>query len=117
MEFGLVRRGGEPKTIIDSDEHIHALAEGLLKLRDAMRGGNPAGGSECMRGVYRLYVTTSCRMARPYSDYQYISLKLADIDYLSQIFNVVQQQLDDDVVAMPYVWSYVTTALTSLTYV
>ena len=56
-------------------------------------------------------------MARQYSDSQYITLTLTDIDYLARMFSVVQQQLRYYTVAMPDVLSYVTTALTSVTYV
>jgi hypothetical protein len=117
VEFGAVRRGGGLKTIILSDEQVNAMAECLPLLRDAMCGGNPVGGSGCKSGVFRLDVTRSHRMARLYVDSQYISLTLLDIDYLSRMYNVVQQQLGDYIVAMPDVLPYVMSALTSVTYV
>jgi hypothetical protein len=55
-------------------------------------------------------------MSRHYVDSQYISLTLPDTDYLSRMFNVVQQ-LCDYIVAMQDVLLYISTALTSVTYV
>jgi len=107
---------GGPKTFILSDENVDALAECQPMLHDAMCGGKPAGGSWCKSCAFRLKETRSRRMARIYSDSQYISLTLPDNEYLSRKFNVVQEQLRDYVVAMADV-SYVTTALTSVTYV
>jgi hypothetical protein len=43
VEFWGVRKGGGSKAIILNDEHVYVLAEGLAKLRDAMRGGEPVG--------------------------------------------------------------------------
>jgi hypothetical protein len=34
VEFGVLRRGGGPKTLILSDEQVDALAETLLTLRE-----------------------------------------------------------------------------------
>jgi hypothetical protein len=116
VEFGVVRRGGGTKTIILNDKHVYVLAESLAKLLDAVcSGGDHVIGSECKNGTFRLNVTRGCRTTRLYSDSQYISLTLPDIDYLSRMFNVVQQQLQYYIVAMPDL--YVTTALTSVTYV
>ena len=71
----------------------------------------------CKSCAFRLIVTISRRMSRLYSDTHYTSLNLQDIDYLSRMFNVVQEQLRDYIVAMPDVLPYVTTVLTSVTYV
>ena len=118
VEFGVVRRGGGPKTIILRDEQIDAMRDGLPKLSEAMcSGGEPACGNECKSGAFRFNVTRSRRMARLYVDSQHISLTLPDIDYLSRMFNVVQQQLRDYIVGLQDVLPYVSTALNSVTYV
>jgi len=117
MVFVFVRRGGGPKAIILSDEHFDALAEGLPKLRRAMCCGKHDCGSEFKSGFFRLNVTRSRRMARLYSDTQYISLTLQGIECLSRMFNVVQEQLRDYIVPILDVLSYVTTILNSVTYV
>jgi hypothetical protein len=62
-------------------------------------------------------VTRSRRTARLYVDSQFISLTLQDIEYLSRIFNIVQQQLRDYIVALQDVLPFVTNTLTSVTYV
>jgi len=61
-------------------------------------------------------VTRSRRTARLYVESQFISITLQDIDYLSRMFRVVQQQLRDYIVAQD-VLPYVTATLTSVTYV
>jgi len=71
----------------------------------------------CESGVFRLDVTRSVRTARLYVDAQYISLTLQDIEYLSRMFNIVQQQLRDYIVALQDVLPFVTNTLTSVTYV
>jgi hypothetical protein len=47
---------------------------------------------------------------------KYINLKLAELQHLSRMFHVVQNQLDAYTNAMPDVLSYVTAALSSSTY-
>ena len=65
VEFGVVRRGGGPKTIIISDEQVDAMAERLPMLRDAMCCGETSvGGSGCESGAFRLNMTRSRRTAR-----------------------------------------------------
>jgi len=105
-----------PKVIIVNDKHVYAMVLGLNKLRDAMRNGERVGGSKFKSDALRPNVTRSCRIARLYFDSQQITLTLSDLDYLARIFNVVQQQLRDYIVALPYVLSYVTMALISVTY-
>jgi len=109
VEFGGVRRGGWSKAIILNDEDVYAFVEGLAKMRDAVCSGEPIDGFKSF--AFRLNVTRSRRIPRIYLDSQYISLTLPDIEYLARIFNVVQQELRDYIVAMPNLLSYVTTAL------
>jgi len=39
------------------------------------------------------------------------------MDYLARLFHVIQQQLRDYILALPDVLSYVTTSLTSVSYI
>jgi hypothetical protein len=65
VEFGVVRRGGGPKTIIISDEEVDAMAERLPMLRDAMCSGETSvGGSGCESGAFTLNMTRSRLTAR-----------------------------------------------------
>jgi len=106
------------QTVILSDEHFNALAEGLPKLRDVMcSGGEPPGGSERKSGAFRLNVARSRRMERSYSESQYISMILQDIDHLSRMFHMVQQKLRDYILTIPDVFPYLSTVLTTVTYV
>jgi len=95
---------------------VDALAETLPTLREDMCSGE-AGGCRCERCVFRLDVTRSRRTARLYVDSQFISLTLQDIEYLSRMFNIVQQQLSDYIVALQDLLPFFTNTLTSVTYV
>jgi len=96
---------GGPKLLILSDEHVDVLAETMPTLRgDICSGG--AGGWSCESGGFLLDVTRSRRTARLYVDSQFISLTLQDIEYLSRMFNIVQQQLRDYIVALQDVFSH-----------
>jgi hypothetical protein len=66
VEFGVVRRGGGPKTLILKDKQVDAMAEGLPMLRDAMCSGETSvAGHECENGAFRLDVTCSRPTASP----------------------------------------------------
>ena len=96
VEFGVVRRGGGPKTIILSDEQVDAMAEALPMLWGAMCSGETSVGvRRCESGAFRLDVSRSQRTAPLYVETQFISLTSQDIDYLSRMFSVVQQQVRD----------------------
>ena len=118
VEFGVLRRGGGPKTLILGNEQVDAMVERLPMLRDAMCSGNVSvGGRGCEIVSFRLDLTCSRRTARLYVDSQYISLTRQEIDYLSRLFSVVQQQLRDYIVALQDVLPCVNATLTSMTYV
>ena len=118
VEFEVVRRGGGPKTFILIDEQVDTMAERLPMLRDAMCSGETSvGGVGCESGAFQLDVTRSRRTARLYVDSQYISLTLHDIDYPSRMYSFVQNQFRDYIVSLQDVLLYVTTTLTSVTYV
>ena len=68
VEFGVVRRGGRPKTIVLSDEHVDAMAVGLRKLRDAMCNWELADGSGFKSGAFRIKVRRIRRKTRLYVD-------------------------------------------------
>jgi hypothetical protein len=67
-EFGVVRRGEGPKTLIISYEQVDAMAEVLPILGDAMCSGETyIGGRGCESGAFRPDVTRSRPTARLYS--------------------------------------------------
>ena len=74
-------------------------------------------------GDFRLNTTGSCRIARFYLDRLYIGLRLGDLQYLSRMFHVVQNQMNvynlslSLFLSLPDVLAYVTVALTSVNYV
>jgi len=92
------------------------MAETLSTLRGDMCSGG-ARGCSCESGAIRLDVTRSGRTDRLYVDSQFISLTLQDIEYLSRMFNIVQKQFCDYIVALQDVLPFVTNTLTSVTYV
>jgi len=86
---------------------VDALAENLPTLRGDMCSGG-ARGCRCESGAFQPDVTRSGRTARLYVDSQFISLTLRAIEYLSRMFNIVQQQLRDYIVALQDVLPFVT---------
>ena len=116
FEFGDLWRAGGPKTLILSHEQMDALAETLPTLWEDICTGE-AGGRRCESGAFRLDVTRSRRAARLYVDSQFISLTSRDIEYLSRVFSIVQQQLRDYIVALQDVLPHITATVTSVTYV
>ena len=54
---------------------------------------------------------------RLYFGTQYISLIILDLQYLARMFHIVQQQLRDYAIALLGVLSYLTSSVTSVTYV
>jgi hypothetical protein len=118
VEFGVVQRGCGPKTLILSDEQVDAMEEALPMLWDALCSVETSvGGRRCESGAFRPDLTRSRRTARLYVESQFISLTLQDIDYISHMFIVVQQQLRDYIVALQNVLPYVTATLTLVNYV
>ena len=116
VEFRVVRRDSGPKILIDSE--LDAMKKALPMLRVAMCSGEPSTGSRsCKSGAFRLDVTRSRRTARLYVEWHFIFLTLHDIDYLSCMFSVVQQQLRDYILALQDVLPYGTATLTAMTYV
>jgi hypothetical protein len=116
LEFGVLPRGGGPKTLILNDEQVDVLAETLPTLREDMCSGE-AGGRRCESGASRLDVTRSWRTARLYVASLFISLTLQDIEYLSRMFIIVQQHLRDYIVVLQDVLPHVSATLNSVTYV
>ena len=70
----------------------------------------------CKEGDFRLNTTGSYRIARLYLDKQFIGLRLGDLQYLSIMFHVLQNQLKMYTLSLPDVLAYVTIALTSVNY-
>ena len=74
-------------------------------------------------GDFRLNTTGSYRITLLYLDKQYIGLRLGDLQYLSRMFHVVQNQMNvynlslSLFLSLPDVLAYVTVALTSVNYV
>jgi hypothetical protein len=114
VEFGFVRRGGGPKTLILSDKQVDALAETLPTVREDMCSGKD-DGRRCESDAFWLVVTRSRRTARLYVNSHFISVTLEALEYLSRMFGIVQH-LRDYIVALQDVLPYVTATLTSVNY-
>ena len=90
------------------------MAECLPRICDSMCGNEQY---VCKDGAFRLNTIGTNEVARLYLEKQYISLRLADLQYLREMFHVVQNQLNVYTLCLPDVLSYVTVALTSPNYV
>jgi len=90
------------------------MAECLPRICESICGNENYG---CKEGDFRLKTMKSYRIARLYLDNHYIDLRLGDLQYLSRIFHVVQNQLKVYTLSLTDVLAYVTVALTSIIYV
>lgn len=113
VEFGSVKKNGSTILILD-DRQVTKMAECLPTICESMCDNKQYG---CKEGNFRMNTTGSYRTARIYLDRQYISLKLVDLQCLSRMFYVVQNQLNAYTVSLPDVLAYVNVALTSINYV
>jgi len=116
VEFGAIRRGGS-KSLILSDEQVAALADCLPAIRDSMCVGGDRFVIKCESGNFRLHTSKRHGSARLFVGTEYISLTTLDMDYLVRVFHILQQKLRDYIIALSDVVSYVTSSLTSTTYV
>jgi len=72
---------------------------------------------KCESSTFRLHTTKRHGSARLFVGTEYITLSQPDMDYLVRVFHILQQQLRDYIIAFPDVLSYVTTSLTSVSYI
>jgi len=110
VEFG----GPKLKPIILTDHHVATLAECLPRVCQSMCDNEQYG---CSDGAFRLNTTGNLRVVRMYIEKEYITLKFQELRYLLYMFSVVQNQLNSYIAALPDVMTYVTSALTSSTYI
>jgi len=71
----------------------------------------------CKDVAFRLNINGSNEVPRLNLEKQYISLRIADLQYLREMFHVVENQLNVYTLCLPDVLSHVTVALTSPNYV
>ena len=90
------------------------MAEYLPRMWKSMCKNEQTG---CKNDDFRLNTTGSYRVARLYLGSQYIELTLLDLQYLSRMFHVVQNQLRAYIHSLTDVLSYDTVALSSCDYV
>jgi hypothetical protein len=79
-----------------------------------MCGNEQYGHSE---GPLRLNTTGSYRIARLYMYKSFVALKFQELHYLQNMFDIVQNQLNLYINALPDLMTYVISALSSDTYV
>ena len=115
VEFGATRRGGS-KSIILSDEQVDTLVECLPVKRDSMCGGDRVTRCQSV-GNFWLQTTQKRGSARLCLGAEYVSLTQPDMDYLARVFRAVKQLLRYYIIALPDGLSYVTSSLTSVSYV
>jgi hypothetical protein len=110
VEFG----GQRSKPIALTEQHLSTLAENLPRICEAIYGGEQ---NSCKDDIFRLNTTGSYRVARMYLDKQYISLKLTELQYLTNILHVVRKEQSLYFIALPNVVAYATAAMSSTVYV
>jgi hypothetical protein len=109
VEFGNIKRG-KPTILVLNDRHVKTLTEILPRICESMcRGENYEYRDEDIR----LNTTPGWLVAKMTLNKKYISLRLVELQHLSRMFHVVQNQLDAYTNALPDVLSYVTAALSS----
>jgi len=109
LEFGTVKNNG-PTFIILNDQQVNKMAECLPIICESICGNEQYVYKD---GDFRLNSTGNYRVARLYLEKRYISLRLADLQYLQRMFHVVQNQLNVYTLSLRDVLSYVILALTS----
>jgi len=116
VEFGGIRRWGSKRLVL-ADEEVDTLVGCLPAKRDSICVGGESVTIKYEIGNYRIHTKRRRGSARLFICTEYISPTQLDMDYLVRVFNVVQQQLRDYLIALPEVLSYVTSFLTSLSYI
>jgi len=116
VEFGAIRRG-VCKCLILADKHVAALADCLTSIRDSMCFGGDRVFIKCEGGNFRLHTPKRHGSARLFVGTEYITMAQPDMDYLVRGFPILQQQLRENITAMPDVLSYVTSSLASTSFV
>ena len=100
--------------IILKNQQVNKMAECLPRKCDSMCVNEQY---VCKDGAYKLNTLGTNEVVRLYLEKQYISLRLADLQDLREMFHVVQNQLNVYTLYLQDVLSYVTVALTSPNYV
>jgi len=110
VEFESVKKNGSTILILD-DRQVDKMTERLPRICESMCGNEQYGCKEC---DFRLNTTRSYTIARLYLGKQYIGLRHGDLQYLSRMFHVLQNQLKVYTLSLSDVLTYVTVALTRL---
>jgi hypothetical protein len=114
VEFGHVKRE-KPTFLVLNERHVKTMTEILPRICESMCRGENYDYSD---GDFRLNAQGgSGSIARMTINKKYMSLRLGELQHLSRMFHVVQNQLDAYTNAMPSVLAYVTAALSSTTYI
>jgi hypothetical protein len=102
------------KSLTLTERHVTTMVQRLPSLCEAMCGDEQYSWKD---GVFRLTTIGSYKTAILHLDKQYINYKLHELQVLSNMLHVIQNQLSIYTDAMPDVMSYSITALTSVDYV
>ena len=89
VELGSIKNNGSTILILDHRQ-VKKMAECLPSICESMCSNEQYG---CKEGDFRMNTTGSYRIARLYLDKQYIGLRLGDLQYISEMFHVLQNQL------------------------
>jgi len=116
VEIGAIRREGS-KSLTFTDEQFATLADCLPAIRESICVGGERVIIKCESDSFRQHTPRRYGSARLFVGTEYISLTQPDTDYLVRVFHIIQQQLRDYIIALPDVLSYITSSLTSTSYI
>jgi len=116
VEFYAIRRRGS-KSLILTEEKVATLADCLPAIRDSICVGGDRVIIKCERDNFRLHTPGRHGSVRLFVGMEYISRSQPDMDYLVRVILIIQQQLHDYIIALPDVLSYMTSSLTSTSYI
>jgi hypothetical protein len=97
------------KSLTLTKQHVTTMVQRLPSLCETMCGDEQYSWKN---GVFRLTTIGSYKTARLYLDKQYINNKLHELQVLSNMLHIIQNQLQIYTDAMPDVMAYSITALT-----
>jgi hypothetical protein len=105
--------GARLRPIVLSQQDVTTLTDRLPDICQSMYKHEQYAFSD---GLFRLATTRGYKTARITFDRHYISLKLEELRYLSNMFYVLQNQLTYYTLALPDLLNYVAKALSSTTF-
>ena len=104
-------------SLILTDEQVAMFSDYLPVIRDSMCVGENRVIIKCESGSFLLHTPRRYGSDRLFVGTEYVSLTQSDMDYLVRVFHIIQQQLRYYIMALPVVLSFMSSSLTSTSYI